>query len=62
MLSKFVVILVEFYIWKCIITDIMQSLISFGQKTKTEDYYLKRNSCLDCLVLGELCEQCSRVN
>jgi len=40
----------------------MQSLISSGQKAKIEDYYLKRNSCLDCLVLGDLYEQCSRVN
>jgi hypothetical protein len=40
----------------------MQSLISFGQKARTEDYYLKRSSCLDCLVLEDLYEQCNRVN
>jgi len=63
--SKCVLILVAFYIWKCSITDIvyfMQSLISFGQKAKVEDYYLKRNSSWNCLVLGDLYEQCSRVN
>jgi len=65
LLSKCALIFVVFYIWKCSITDIvyfMQSLISFGQKAKIEDYYLKRNSCWNCLVLGDLYEQCSRVN
>jgi len=41
---------------------LLQSLMNFGQKAKIEDYYLKRNSCWDCLVLGDLYEQCSRVN
>jgi len=64
-LSKCVLIIVVFYIWKCSVTEVvcfMQSWISFRQKAKIEDYYLKTNSCMDCLVLGDLYEQCSRVN
>jgi len=63
--SKCVLILVVFYIWKYGITEVvyfMQSLISLGQNPKIEDYYLKTNSCWDCLVLGDLYEQYSRVN
>jgi hypothetical protein len=59
MLSKCVIILVVYYVWKCSNTDVvyfMQSLISFGHKAKIEYYYLKRNSSWVCLVLGYLYE------
>jgi hypothetical protein len=58
-LSKCVLVLVVFYIWKCRIAEVvcfMESLISFRQKAKIEDYCLKRNSCRGCLVLGDLYE------